>query len=46
MTGSEIASIVVKQMPQATVASVARGAAKDAVKDAVGEKTEGRRRGR
>ena len=44
MTGSEIASIVIKQMTQATVASAARGAAKDAVQDAVDEKREGRRR--
>ena len=38
MTGSDIASIVVKQMTQATVSSAARGAAQDAVKDAVNEK--------
>jgi hypothetical protein len=38
MTGSEIASIVVKQMTQATVSSVARGATQDAVHEAVGEK--------
>ena len=44
MTGSEIASIVVKEITQATVASAARGAAKDAVKEAVDEKREGRRR--
>ena len=44
MTGSEIASIVVKQITQATVASAARGAAKDAVKEAVDEKRDGRRR--
>lgn len=48
MTGSEIASIVVKQMTQATISSAARvavrEAAQDAVKEAVGEKTEGLRR--
>ena len=44
MTGSEIASIVVKQMTQSTVSAAARGAAKDAVREAVDEKTEGRRR--
>ena len=38
MTGSEIASIVVDQMTQATVAAAARGAVQDAVKDAVDEK--------
>ena len=38
MTGSEIANIVVDQMTQATVSSVARGAAQDAVKGAVDEK--------
>jgi uncharacterized protein involved in outer membrane biogenesis len=38
MTGSEIATIVMKQMTQATVSSVARGAAQDAVKEAVDEK--------
>jgi hypothetical protein len=44
MTGSEIASIVIKQITQATVSAAARGAAQDAVKDAVEEKKEGRRR--
>ena len=44
MTGSEIASIVVKQMTQATVSAAARGAAQDAVREAVDEKKEGRRR--
>ena len=38
MTGSEIASIVVDQMTQATVAAAARGAVQDAVKEAVDEK--------
>ncbi len=38
MTGSEIASIVVKQMTQATVSAAARGAAQDAVREAVDEK--------
>jgi len=37
MTGAEIASVVVKQMTQATVSSAARALAQDAVKDRVDE---------
>ena len=37
MTGAEIASVVVKQMTQATVSSAARALAQDAVKERVDE---------
>jgi len=46
MTGAEIASVVVKQMTQATVSSAARALAQDAVKDRVDEAKDRRRPGR
>jgi hypothetical protein len=46
MTGAEIASVVVKQMTQATVSSAARALAQDAVKDRVDEGKDRRRPGR